>query len=256
MNLLSIFTRVIAPFRSPKAAACRTEERRTSLKVEQLEQREVLSGFGGGWNIPSTFHWPMGHLPAETRVLAGTALANRGLANMAGNLATQGQRATANSLLNLPQFQQNLLQSDPLGRTVAGLTATASTAQAIYMDPLVNAMIQRDPTAVFLAGSGFTPQTWQRVTNQINALPDTRGSMIDYVNTTRMAGLDGRVNPEGTRVNLVPTMQTIQYGPGAAFAYGDPYASRLGITPTWTPATASSLGGLLRTFGMSLPFLP
>jgi hypothetical protein len=104
-------------------------------------------------------------------------------------------------------------------------------------------MIQRDPTALYLAGPGFTPQTYQQVTNAINAMPGTRGTNIDYAGATALAGLDGRVNPEGTRVNLEPMMQTIQYNPGPAFAYTNPYASRFRIGSTWTPGASSSLGG-------------
>ena len=102
------------------------------------------------------------------------------------------------------------------------------------MDPTINKLIQSDPTALFVVGPGFTPATLQGVYDKVNAMPNTRGSMIDLPGTAALAGLDGRMNPEGKSYNLVPMMQTIT-NPGAAFAQS-PTASQLGIGPNWTPA--------------------
>lgn len=82
-----------------------------------------------------------------------------------------------------------------------------------------------DWDAIFLFGPGFTPDIYDRVTNIINHMPGTRGSMIDLVNTARLAQL-------GPQFEF---MMQVVTNPGAAGAQA------LGVDPNMTSYAFSNL---------------
>lgn len=208
------------------------------------------NGSGGGVasTAPNTFNWPLNNLAGDTRTFESAGAVNTFLNYMGNNLSSQGPNATANSM-GVSTFNNALLNSTPLGQQIGQLTPTAATAQAIDTNPALNAITQQDPTALFVVGPGYTAQTAQQVNNEINALPNTHGSMIDLAGTAGIAGLDGRMNPEGTQVNLVPTMNSIQYGQPGIYAEGSPYLGQFGITSNYSPGYSDGLSGIVGALG-------
>ncbi len=167
--------------------------------------------------VPNTFGWSLGIHRDVVTSATGQFLGANALNNPILNVFS-----ISNGTFS--EDYQRLLMVDPLGAQIMNASATSSFVNQVLRDPTLNQVIQSDPSALYLFGPGFTPQTHQQVNQMIENMPGTNGVYIDYIGTGQF--IDQAISPLlGTQIT--PYMQMMS-DPGA---YG---AQVLGVNTNTT----------------------
>jgi hypothetical protein len=197
--------------RACKGPARPARPQRTSLSLEALEDRRALSGIQ----------------PMTAAVLQPVAF------NLVGQVLQQkGSQTTANDIYNaFAGTTQQALNLGHLG-SIGNWSPTAKLAQDIINNPLVNQGIQHDPTALYIVGPGFTPQTYNTVNGFINRHYSWGGATgIDFTGVAKAFGLT-QIDPAlGQLLSVLPGSGSMPYVP-FNFASLQTQPSNLGQTST------------------------